>query len=88
MVGRVHRRTIQALFGYELTIMDRCRWHGWDYISIAPLALKKWATGSGKASKADMIKSVYDRTGLEIESPDEADAILVGLWGIETLKKY
>lgn len=52
---------------------------------VNPSTLKKWATGNGRAEKKDMIRSVYQRTMLEIKDHNEADAILLALYGREVL---
>ena len=52
---------------------------------VQSMTLKKWATGSGKAGKDAMVAAARERTGLDITSDDEADAVLVGLYAWEKI---
>lgn len=45
--------------------------------TVTPSQLKKWATGSGKASKSDMVMAARRYKG-SVKDHNEADAILVG----------
>lgn len=54
--------------------------------SVCPATLKKWATGSGRAGKPEMIRAARDRTGIDPRDDNEADAILIGLWTFETYR--
>ena len=47
--------------------------------------LKKWAAGSGRADKAAMVEACRRRSGRDPRDDNEADAILIALWGAETL---
>lgn len=40
----------------------------------APISIKKFITGSGRASKSDVMRSVLDR-GIHIKNDNEADAV-------------
>ena len=67
--------------------------------TVGVTALKKWATGSGKAKKHDMCAEVRRRYGVELFAwkgdakrgkrgdEDQADAILVGAWAACKLEK-
>jgi len=55
-------------------------------LSIYPTSLKKFATGSGRADKDDMIDAANSWSGLDLEDHNVADAILMLKWGIEQLK--
>lgn len=48
--------------------------------------LKKWATGSGKAKKPEMTAEACIRTGRRITDHNEADAILIALYGAAELE--
>jgi len=54
---------------------------GLEFTEIAPTSLKKRLTGSGKASKVDVIKEVNEQLGMELKNKDnnEADALALGL---------
>lgn len=51
-------------------------------VEVNPSTLKKWATGSGRADKADMIAAAEARGGRPAND-DEADAYLLRAWGLE-----
>ena len=58
-------------------------WAVRESIGIADVhsgTLKKFATGNHKAGKDDMVFAASKFAGRRIESDDEADAILVGMW--------
>lgn len=42
--------------------------------TVPPNVLKKYATGSGQATKADMRVELYKRTGLDLRDDNEVDA--------------
>lgn len=42
--------------------------------------LKHWATGNGRAEKADMMKACISLSGVSPRDDNEADAVLIGLW--------
>jgi Holliday junction resolvasome RuvABC endonuclease subunit len=54
-----------------------------QYTSYAPTALKKFATGAGKADKGAMIKACEQKSGMVTTDDNEADAILLGLMAYE-----
>lgn len=54
---------------------------------VAANTLKKWATGSGGADKCDMMKAASERTGRTIDNDDEADAVLLAMYGWEKLNE-
>ena len=47
---------------------------GCQLVEVAPTAVKKFATGKGSASKADMRMALYQRAGLDIADDDQVDA--------------
>jgi hypothetical protein len=47
---------------------------GIPYATIPPSSLKKYATGSGGASKTDMALAAYKRGGVEFTNDNECDA--------------
>jgi len=47
----------------------------YEYKGYSPTAIKKFATGNGKASKEDMIKAACKFSGRNITDDNEADAI-------------
>ena len=56
------------------------------FIAVYPNALKKWATGNGKASKQDMIDAAK-LLGWNPKDDNEADALLLLEYALETIKK-
>jgi Holliday junction resolvasome RuvABC endonuclease subunit len=55
--------------------------HGVDYVTVPPTTLKKEMTGSGKATKDDMIACANALRPYEITDHNEADAVLLWHWG-------
>lgn len=53
---------------------------GLEVSCVHTTELKKWATGSGTADKADMIESAWMLSGHAPVDDNEADALLIGLW--------
>lgn len=52
---------------------------GVPYVDITPTSLKKWATGNGLASKADMVKAVRG-LGFSVTNHNLADAYALALY--------
>jgi Holliday junction resolvasome RuvABC endonuclease subunit len=44
------------------------------YVTVAPASLKKFATGRGSATKADMRMAAYQRAGLDLRDDNQCDA--------------
>ncbi len=59
-------------------------------LDIVPTTLKKWATGSGRASKQDMIAAAYALAPCLLYhvklGEHEADAIILGLYAAENIE--
>jgi hypothetical protein len=47
---------------------------GLPYTTVPPATLKKFATGRGTASKADMAVALFKRAGLELDDDNQVDA--------------
>jgi Holliday junction resolvasome RuvABC endonuclease subunit len=93
----VSRRDAHASYWRIRTLVELA----WAQYSLTPGpllidtgSLKKWATGSGKASKSDMCAEATKRTGVQFiaqadggtkAQEDQADACLVTLWAVSTL---
>lgn len=58
--------------------------HRIPFSVVAPTTLKKWATGSGGAKKADMIDAAVARGAVWTVNDDEADAFLLRLYGLDS----
>ena len=52
---------------------------------VAVPTIKKWATGSGKATKEDMIKAATDLDWMQVVDDNHADAMLICKWGEENV---
>jgi len=50
--------------------------HGIELMPVHTATLKKFATGNGRASKADMIQAARER-GCNVQDDNEADAVLL-----------
>jgi crossover junction endodeoxyribonuclease RuvC len=53
------------------------------YLPIPPSEVKKYITGKGNAKKSLILKYVYKKYDIDVDSEDEADAIAVLLTGIK-----
>lgn len=67
----------ELLLGMVTRVQEACARYGVQYTSIHSACLKKTATGSGKASKEDMIKAAVALVRREVLDDNEADAILL-----------
>ena len=54
---------------------------GYTYTDVPPSSLKKFATGHGNAKKAEMLATAIRKHGYEGCNDNEADALLLALWG-------
>jgi len=69
--------------GLLATLTSWCEGHGIPYQGVPVGTIKRYATGKGNADKAAMIAAVRAR-GFEPADDNEADAIAILLWAIET----
>ena len=67
----------EILVGMTTRIEEFCESNNIEYSSVHSATLKKFATGSGKANKQDMMKAAALQFGRIIDSDDEADALLI-----------
>lgn len=75
----------RTIFGFEATLTAWCEHHGIPYRGVAVSTLKKFATGSGRAKKPDMIAAAQ-ALGHDVKSDDEADALMILYHGLERLR--
>lgn len=59
--------------------------HGYEYVTVAPSALKTFATGKGSGGKDAVVSAVTHRTGREFTSNDVVDAMVCYSIGCELL---
>ena len=69
--------------GMVTRIQEECEIRDLKYTPIHSATLKKFATGSGRASKEAMLEIARDRWGVHIADDNEADA----LWLMEYARK-
>ena len=55
---------------------------GHDVIEVSPSALKKFATGKGNATKADLRMALFQRAGLDVRDDDQVDAYFLRQVGL------
>ena len=68
-------------FGFMTLCQRACAMRDVEWCSVHPSTLKKWATGSGRAKKEDMIREArrrWPRAG--VWNDNEADARLMAEW--------
>jgi len=70
--------------GLVTVVLEFTAQHEIETMPVHSATLKKWATGSGRANKGDMIKNCISR-GYQPQDDNEADAILLLLYAIEEL---
>ena len=66
--------------GLKALILEAAAEYGIEVSCVHTTELKKWATGSGRAEKPDMIRAAETLSGRPVGDDNEADAILIGLW--------
>lgn len=66
--------------GLQTRAQEQAAEWGVESAPVPTGSLKKWATGSGGAGKAEMIAWAAARIGRHPEDDNEADAVAVGLW--------
>lgn len=72
-----------AYGGYLATLTAWCEHHQIPYQGVPVGTIKKHATGKGNASKSEMIAAIFKR-GLTVADNNEADALALLYWVIET----
>ncbi len=77
----------QLLLGMLGILHVACEKAGIEYSSVHSMTLKKSATGSGKASKKDMISAAMKKFNREITDDNEADALHILAWTRENFDK-
>jgi Holliday junction resolvasome RuvABC endonuclease subunit len=80
-----HRGGAATEIGVNLTgrVQEQCADLGLEYVAIHTATLKKWATGSGKADKTQMMARATTFLGRPPEDDNEADAVLIAMWAHE-----
>ena len=75
-----------SLCGWVCSVEEVCCALNVPILSVHTATLKKWATGSGKASKEQMIVEARKfKPDLDKDDDDQADAIHVARWGFSQL---
>ena len=69
--------------GLQTRAQEQAAEWGVESAPVATGALKRWATGQGKADKAAMLCWASQRLGRPAVDDNEADAVAVGLWAAE-----
>jgi len=74
--------------GMNGAVLQFCALHNIkDIISVHTAIIKKWATGNGRADKADMKHWASQKVGRQINDDNEADAIAVGFHALSLTRK-
>lgn len=91
-VDFMKQRLAYASYCHNRALLDLCTAQfGLPSHPVPTGTLKKWATGTGKATKSLMISAANERFGLDLPKlekyADQADAILVGAWSFANRDK-
>jgi Holliday junction resolvasome RuvABC endonuclease subunit len=80
----------KAYCGLRAVMLMECELWGIGVVGVAVGTIKKHATGSGKASKDEMIEAAWRRWGVRCKDDNQADAIaVIGLaLDLEKQKKH
>jgi Holliday junction resolvasome RuvABC endonuclease subunit len=73
------------LAGFQFTVERICERTRTTYVSVPVSTLKLFATGSGKATKADMIQAALEATGRTMNE-HQADAFHVARWALASVE--
>jgi len=73
----------ELIVGMTTRIQEECCKHCINYTAIHSATLKKYATGSGRAKKEDVIRVAQERYGKKGLTSDEADALMMLAWARE-----
>ena len=72
-----------SLYGYRAITMSMCcEAEGLSFAEVHATTLKKFATGSGKADKWQMIGALMDRYQIAVDDHNVADAVHLGFWAL------
>lgn len=76
--------------GMGAHVLERCATWRCRPLPVNTMTLKKFATGSGKATKPEMIEAAQrvlaSRCGVPTLTEHEADAIHIARWGLQQLR--
>jgi len=74
---RIRGRYALLCWGWQVMVMALAAQQHMELLVVNPATLKKWATGKGGASKAEMIAAACDRYGEWVTDDNEADSLLL-----------
>ena len=74
LLGMVHGAVRLHLWG-----------RGAEFVMVPPASLKRYATGKGNATKADMRMALFQRAGLDVRDDNAADAWWLRAMGLDAL---
>lgn len=69
----------EIAIGFATRVQEACAEWGIEHTTVHSATLKKFATGSGRAGKPEMIEAAETRWGMQL-TDDEADARWVAEW--------
>jgi Holliday junction resolvasome RuvABC endonuclease subunit len=82
-VGQAHLRAgLWWLIAIELADRSCC------VVDVKPNVLKKFATGNGNASKADMRMALFQRTGIDNPDDNQVDATWLRYAGLQLMDHH
>ena len=75
----------EVALGFATNVQAACALYGWEHTTVHSATLKKHVTGSGRASKDAVVAAMRLRWGREVEDDNEADALAVLAWAVDTI---
>ena len=75
-----------CLVGMAGILQKVCAAYNSECVPIHTATLKKFATGSGRASKEDMIAKAEEVFNIKVIDDNQADALMMLSWGIKEYK--
>lgn len=69
--------------GFTTRIIEEAARRGAQHVGVHTATLKKYATGSGRAGKDEMIESTRKRWAIDPQDDNEADSLMLLAWALD-----
>lgn len=74
----------EIALGFATRVQEFAAQYGIQHAAVHSATLKKWTTGKGNAKKPEMHAAVERRWGVKAATDDEADAVALLYYAVET----